>query len=383
MEQIPSWNAGVDPTFDPFMATYNQDFGYDNVSQFEYNSSYAHSSAAPSEADYPQNRAPKGHYYDVPHQAMNRRESARSVAQPQAQYFDSAYHSAATISPAMDVNMDFFPTYPQNGQDFSQDFFMYAHLPANACMIDAASNNDHSTEQVAPESPEATSDGETSRSSIDSANPPRSHPLYNVGPHDDGLFHCPFAATEDCGHEPKMLKCEYDKYIDSHLKPFRCRSDKCSDLQFSSTACLLRHEREAHEMHGHEESLCEYPPCNRSLHGNGFRRSYNCKDHMTRCHGWVDTNPVDSKKRKSASGAGVAKVSKTKSAVKVMSKKQQVAQLRDEWAKRKAHLANLTHDLAPDGPLFAIACTQIQAEMQTLKSIQTEWSKLTGRTTIR
>lgn len=133
-------------------------------------------------------------------------------------------------------------------------------------------------------------------------------------------------------------------------------------------------------MHGHEESLCEYPPCNRSLPGNGFRRSYNCKDHMTRCHGWVDHNPLEGKKRKSA-GAGIAKVSKTKSA-KVTSKNHQIARLRDEWAKRKAHLEDLTRNLAPDGPLFAIALTQINAEMQTLKSIQTEWSKLTGRTNI-
>lgn len=103
---------------------------------------------------------------------------------------------------------------------------------------------------------------------------------------------------------------------------------------------------------------------------------------MTRCHGWIDHNPQEGKKRKSAS-AGVAKVSKTKSVGKATSKKQQIAHLRDEWAKRKAHLEDLIRDLLPDSPLFAMALTQINTETQTLKSIQTEWSKLTGHTNIR
>jgi len=351
------WNNNVDEPLDPYMATY-QDFGaFDNTSQYDYTSSYAQSSAAPSEVEYPQ-RTTKSQFYAAQPQKIARTDSARSVAQHQVQYPDSAYYSA-TMSPSMDV--EFFPGYPQTGQEFTHDYFI--------------------SEPPVPESPNATSDGETSGSSTESSTPPRSHHLYNAGPTEDGLYHCPFAATEDCGHEPKGLKCEYDKYIDSHLKPFRCRHDKCSDLQFSSTACLLRHEREAHEMHGHEESLCEYPPCNRSLPGNGFRRSYNCKDHMTRCHGWIDHNPLDSKKRKSTS-AGITKTSKSKSTSKAASKKQQISQLRDEWAKRKAHLEDLTRNLAPDGPLFAIALTQINAEMQTLKSIQTEWSKLTGRSNI-
>jgi hypothetical protein len=102
---------------------------------------------------------------------------------------------------------------------------------------------------------------------------------------------------------------------------------------------------------------------------------------MTRCHGWVDHNQQDGKKRRSAATAatGGAKVSKSKSS-KVPSKKQQIARLNDEWIKRKANLEDLARSLAPDGPLFSIALTQINNEMQTLKSIQTEWAKLTGRT---
>lgn len=383
MEQINVWANGVDETqtMDPYTAypgTF-QDFSgtFDNGSQYDYNSSYAHSSAPPSEVDYVQSRGTKSKYYAAQPPKPSRRDSARSVAQQQYGY-DQGYYSADTVSPTMDLG--YYPTY-NNGQDFSQDYFMYAS-PANI-FSSIAANDLSDMNQVEATSPQASSDEETTGSSSESITPPRSHPLYNAGPQEDGLYHCPYAATEDCGHEPKMLKCEYDKYIDSHLKPFRCRHDKCSDLQFSSTACLLRHEREAHEMHGHEESLCEYPPCNRSLPGNGFRRSYNCKDHMSRCHGWVDHNPEQGKKRKSTA-AGVAKVSKTKSAAKVTSKKQQIAQLQTEFATRKAHLEQLTRNLSfADGPLFTIAMTQINAETETLKSIQHELSKLSSRTHLR
>jgi hypothetical protein len=81
------------------------------------------------------------------------------------------------------------------------------------------------------------------------------------------------------------------------------------------------------------------------------------------------------KKRKSAS-AGIVKTTKTKTSAKVISKKQQIAHLHSEWAKRKAHLESMTHDLTPDAPLFDISFTEISNEMQTLKSIQTELSKL-------
>lgn len=50
------------------------------------------------------------------------------------------------------------------------------------------------------------------------------------------------------------------KYLDSHLKPYRCKVPACMDaqLQFSSNACLFRHEREAHGFHGHGDNphLC-------------------------------------------------------------------------------------------------------------------------------
>lgn len=78
----------------------------------------------------------------------------------------------------------------------------------------------------------------------------------------------------------------FSKHLDSHLKPYRCKVSSCVSVPFSSTACLLRHEREAHGMHGHGEKphLCHFVDCERSQPGNGFPRRWNLGDHMKRVH---------------------------------------------------------------------------------------------------
>lgn len=70
------------------------------------------------------------------------------------------------------------------------------------------------------------------------------------------------------------------------MKPYKCKVLACDKVPFSSTACLLRHEREAHGMHGHGEKpyLCKYEDCDRSIDGNGFPRRWNLQDHMKRVH---------------------------------------------------------------------------------------------------
>lgn len=52
---------------------------------------------------------------------------------------------------------------------------------------------------------------QTRRSSdVETTTTAREHPLYQVGPKEDGLYHCPFAGSEDCSHKPEKLKCNYE-----------------------------------------------------------------------------------------------------------------------------------------------------------------------------
>lgn len=34
--------------------------------------------------------------------------------------------------------------------------------------------------------------------------------LYQVGPQDDGLYHCPFELKGECTHKAEKLKCNYE-----------------------------------------------------------------------------------------------------------------------------------------------------------------------------
>ena len=87
----------------------------------------------------------------------------------------------------------------------------------------------------------------------------------------------------------RRLTKRISKHLDSHLKPYRCKVSSCVAVPFSSTACLLRHEREAHGMHGHGEKphLCYFADCERSQPGNGFPRRWNLGDHMKRMHDYT------------------------------------------------------------------------------------------------
>ncbi|KAG6105925.1 hypothetical protein E4U31_001132 [Claviceps sp. LM219 group G6] len=136
----------------------------------------------------------------------------------------------------------------------------------------------------------------------------RDHELYkNAAPGPDGLFHCPWEGQASCNHKAEKLKCNYDKFVDSHLKPYRCKAESCEGARFSSTACLLRHEREAHGLHGHGDKpfLCVYDGCERAVPGNGFPRQWNLRDHMKRVHndhGSVDGSPPSGGSAQSVKG---------------------------------------------------------------------------------
>lgn len=104
-----------------------------------------------------------------------------------------------------------------------------------------------------------------------------------------------------------MLALIHDlsKHLDSHLKPYRCKQSGCAENPFSSTACLLRHEREAHGMHNHKEVLCRIRECERSFPGKGFPRKWNANDHMKRVHRYTPPEDSNSGDGSSPSGSSV------------------------------------------------------------------------------
>lgn len=215
---INMWNDDVDPagydlgfgssTTNNFQyGEFSYDASFDTSSQYEYSNASSYSqSAAPSEyGDYSRTRRPKPAHYSSNGTKASRRESSQSV--PQSQYPDSSYFTN-TMSPSMGVPD--FSYYPTPGQEYCQDFAAYELSKTDDVLVLAASDTSSSTEPSIPASPNAHSDNETSSSSTDSTPPARNHPLYNTMPHDDGLYYCPFAETDQCGHEPKQLKCEYE-----------------------------------------------------------------------------------------------------------------------------------------------------------------------------
>ncbi|KAI9802676.1 MAG: hypothetical protein M1825_002698 [Sarcosagium campestre] len=201
----------------------------------------------------------------------------------------------------------------------------------------------------------------------------RDNQLYRVGPSTDGLYHCPYEGEEGCEHKPNKLKCTYDKYVDSHLKPYRCKALSCGDQQFSSTACLLRHEREAHGMHGHgtKPYACPYAECDRSVSGKGFPRRWNLLDHMRRVHDY--TGPTSNGSDSPACSPPGAKATALPSAKRKLSTGQKGARQQGKKAKAKS-ASRPNQPNAPDAP----KASQVQLTMQ-LRTLNDECSSLHSR----
>ncbi len=230
---------------------------------------------------------------------------------------DPAHASASPLALRLDLNIALGVMYKTDGRSsympgFDISYSMPTVMPGNFQTAQAQlapyshSGPEHSTGITKSVSPDRSAQptGERDERKY------RTDQLYFRGPHDDGLYHCPkVGEVPSCNHKPTTLKCQYEydpsppsavdqltdnvahhsKYIDTHLKPFICKVGQCDDQKFSSTACLLRHEREAHGMHGHGDKpfLCLYDGCDRSVEGSGFPRRYNWLDHMKRVHDYV------------------------------------------------------------------------------------------------
>ncbi|KAF2122796.1 hypothetical protein BDV96DRAFT_608666 [Lophiotrema nucula] len=220
----------------------------------------------------------------------------------------------------------------------------------------------------------------------------RSHPLYQAQPDDNGKYHCPQEGKAGCNHKPTPLKCNYDKYVDSHLKPFRCNKKACVGVQFSSTACLLRHEREAHGMHGHgsRPHLCHFTDCERSVPGNGFPRRYNLFDHMKRVHDYTGptTEPSpphaepaasrksNSRKRKSTADEGTERRHKVAKPTPQQQLQQKREHLQQTFLSKKQELINILAIL--NGPVDLNEDNQLHKEIDQLIDISSEFKKSLG-----
>ncbi|KAM4057495.1 zinc finger domain-containing protein [Hirsutella rhossiliensis] len=105
----------------------------------------------------------------------------------------------------------------------------------------------------------------------------------------DGKYHCPLP---DCKEDVNAFsrKCEWNKHMDKHERPYRCPADGCENLPgFTYSGGLLRHEREVHGKHGGPKNTvnCPHPNCKRHT-GKGFSRQENLNEHLRRVHTHMD-----------------------------------------------------------------------------------------------
>lgn len=173
------------------------------------------------------------------------------------------------------------------------------------------------------------------------------------------------------------------------MKPYRCKAEACEGARFSSTACLLRHEREAHGLHGHGDKpfLCQYEGCERGVPGNGFPRQWNLKDHMKRVHndhgstgtasppGSSFVQPAAKGRKRKTEGSEVQPTSSRKSTQKVMSpkehKKPAAKPLIEQWMDHRKVVEEMIRGL--DKPQDVQTLQQI-TEMQKRLSVMTQMS---------
>ncbi|KAK4163073.1 cell wall transcription factor ACE2 [Cladorrhinum sp. PSN259] len=110
-------------------------------------------------------------------------------------------------------------------------------------------------------------------------------PLREETKNADGKYICTWPS---CVKEVREFdrKCEWNKHMDKHDRPYKCKAEGCEKLPgFTYSGSLLRHEREVHGKHsGPKNSFyCPHPNCKRHS-GRGFSRQDNLNKHMKRVH---------------------------------------------------------------------------------------------------
>lgn len=186
------------------------------------------------------------------------------------------------------------------------------------------------------------------------------------------------------------------KFVDSHLKPYRCKAEACEGARFSSTACLLRHEREAHGLHGHGDKpfLCMYEGCERSILGSGFPRQWNLRDHMKRVHndhgsagGSLTTAAQQAAKgRKRKSDASETQVpTSRKASIKSMPapepKQPPVKPLIEQWLDQRKALEEIVHCMnKPDDAQSLHHIAEAQKRLDIMFKMATDVANATPKT---
>ncbi|CAH0018023.1 unnamed protein product [Clonostachys rhizophaga] len=185
-------------------------------------------------------------------------------------------------------------------------------------------------------------------------------PDRDVSKQADGKFHCPL---DECKEDVRAFsrKCEWNKHMDKHERPYRCLVEGCENLPgFTYSGGLLRHEREVHGKHGGPKNTvnCPHPNCKRHT-GKGFSRQENLNEHLRRVHTSPDNEaspPVDAvqspEENESESKPGIKRKRRSSGGInshgdELMELRQEVKRVREENEKLKAEMDQQSqHSLA-------------------------------------
>ncbi|KAK2596698.1 hypothetical protein QQS21_006213 [Conoideocrella luteorostrata] len=187
----------------------------------------------------------------------------------------------------------------------------------------------------APSIPESVSESKDPSPGVGSPLSSRIKPIpkpdRDVTKQADGKFHCPL---DGCREELRSFsrKCEWNKHMDKHERPYRCPADGCENLPgFTYSGGLLRHEREVHGKHGGPKHTvkCPHPNCKRHT-GKGFSRQENLNEHLRRVHTHPDGTATPPAESMASPDDNESEKSGTKRKRRASTQDDDLSELRDE-----------------------------------------------------